>query len=50
MISAFGRMFAKTKQVPSEFDRYLIDAQEIRTEADYDLNPQIKGGTVTKNG
>ena len=41
VISAFGRLFAKTNRVPTEFHRFLINAQEKRTEADYDLNPDI---------
>ena len=41
VISAFGRLFAKTNRVPTEFHRFLINAQEKRTEADYDLNPEI---------
>lgn len=36
VISKFGERFAKTGQVPQEFHRYLIQAQEARTKADYD--------------
>jgi uncharacterized protein (UPF0332 family) len=35
VISAFGREFAKTGQVPEEFHRYLVDAQEARNISDY---------------
>ena len=35
VISAFGRLFAKTGRVPAEFHRYLKEAQEDRTGADY---------------
>lgn len=48
VISAFGRIFAKAKRVPPEFHRYLINAQEIRTEADYDLNPEITSVQLKK--
>ena len=41
VISAFGRQFARTKRLPVEYHRYLINAQEKRTEADYNLNPNI---------
>lgn len=41
VIAAFGREFAKTKRLPVEYHRYLINAQEKRTEADYNLNPSI---------
>lgn len=35
VISAFGREFAKTQQIPSDFHRFLIEAQELRTAGDY---------------
>ena len=35
VISAFGREFAKTQRVPSEFHRYLIEAQSLRNTGDY---------------
>ena len=41
VISNFGRLFAKHQRVPIAFHRFLINAQEKRTEADYDLNPEI---------
>lgn len=41
VISAFGRYFAKTKRIPVEFHRYFIEAQQKRTEADYNLKPNI---------
>jgi uncharacterized protein (UPF0332 family) len=31
VIAAFGREFAKTKRLPVEYHRYLINAQEKRT-------------------
>ncbi len=41
VISAFGRIFAKEKRLPVEYHRYLINAQEKRIEADYNLTPNI---------
>jgi uncharacterized protein (UPF0332 family) len=41
VISALGREFTKTQRIPIEYHRYLIDAQEKRTSADYNLNPNI---------
>jgi uncharacterized protein (UPF0332 family) len=41
VIAAFGKIFIKTKRLPVEYHRYLIDAQEQRTDADYSLTPNI---------
>jgi uncharacterized protein (UPF0332 family) len=38
VISAFGRYLAHAGKIPMEFHRYLIDAQAMRTLADYDTN------------
>lgn len=38
VIAAFGRDLAKPGIVPVEFHRYLIDAQDKRTQADYDID------------
>ncbi|MEB3337995.1 MAG: HEPN domain-containing protein [Leptolyngbyaceae bacterium] len=35
VISAFGREFAKPQRVPSNFHRFLIEAQALRTTGDY---------------
>lgn len=35
VISAFGREFVKTGDLPSLFHRYLIDAAKARTDGDY---------------
>lgn len=35
VISAFGREFARTNRVPSEFHQFLIRAQNLRTAGDY---------------
>lgn len=39
VISKFGEIFAWTGQVPTEFHRHLIQAQQSRTRADYDPTP-----------
>jgi uncharacterized protein (UPF0332 family) len=41
VISAFGRDFARTGLVPVEFHRYLIDAQDLRNQGDYDIDSTI---------
>jgi uncharacterized protein (UPF0332 family) len=35
VIATFGREFAKPQRIPSEFHRYLIEAQELRAAGDY---------------
>lgn len=35
VIAAFGREFAKPQRLPTEFHRFLIEAQELRTTGDY---------------
>lgn len=35
VISAFGRDFARSGRVPSEFHRYLMEAQGLRHSGDY---------------
>ncbi len=37
VIAAFGQKFAKTKKIPEEFHRYLINAETARTTGDYDV-------------
>lgn len=41
VISAFGRVLAKTGRVPRHFHRYLIEAQDKRTDADYSIQSNI---------
>ena len=36
VISKFGERFAKTNRLPSEYHRYLIEAEQSRIRADYD--------------
>jgi uncharacterized protein (UPF0332 family) len=42
VISGFGREIAKAGVVPIEFHRYLIDAQDKRTQADYSIDDEVK--------
>ena len=46
MIAAFGREFIKTGKIPTEFHRYLIEAQEARLNADYDTMTLSQGVAV----
>jgi uncharacterized protein (UPF0332 family) len=41
VISAFGQHFSKTQKVPAEFHRYLLAAQDGRTEGDYDIHSRL---------
>ncbi|NJL48392.1 MAG: HEPN domain-containing protein [Leptolyngbyaceae cyanobacterium SM2_5_2] len=38
VIAGFGQYIAKPGLVPVEFHRYLIDAQDMRTRADYGVD------------
>jgi len=38
VIGAFGEQFAKTGELPADFHRLLIDAQDIRQDSDYGLD------------
>ncbi|WP_354636133.1 HEPN domain-containing protein [Planktothricoides raciborskii] len=42
VIGAFGREIAKTGIVPPEFHRYLIDAQDKRTQGDYGIDDDVQ--------
>lgn len=42
VIAVFGRELAKPGFVPTEFHRYLIDAQDKRTQADYGIDQEAK--------
>jgi len=35
VIAAFGQQFVKTGEIPSQYHRYLIDAEKTRCNADY---------------
>jgi len=41
VIATFGQKFARTGLVPVQFHRYLIDAQNIRLQADYNADIEI---------
>jgi uncharacterized protein (UPF0332 family) len=41
VIAAFGQRFTRTRRIPVEYHRYLIDAERIRLRGDYDLEPNI---------
>jgi len=38
VISKFGERFAKTNRLPSEYHRYLIEAEQSRLRSDYDAS------------
>jgi uncharacterized protein (UPF0332 family) len=42
VIAAFGRDLAKAGIVPIEFHRFLINAQNKRTNADYGVDDELK--------
>jgi uncharacterized protein (UPF0332 family) len=42
VIGAFGREIAKTGIVPAELHRYLIDAQDKRTQGDYGIDDDVQ--------
>ncbi|MGB2927125.1 MAG: HEPN domain-containing protein [Limnothrix sp.] len=42
VIAAFGRDIVKAGIVPTEFHRYLINAQRKRTQADYGIEDDIQ--------
>ena len=48
-VSAFGRDFARTGRVPVEFHRYLIDAQDLRNQGDYDIDSATEAEANSKN-
>lgn len=42
VIAGFGKEIAKKGLVPIEFHRYLIDAQDKRTQGDYGIEDEVK--------
>ncbi len=44
VIAGFGKEVAKKGLVPIEFHRYLIDAQDKRTQGDYNIEDEVKLG------
>jgi len=41
VISAFGREFGRTGEVPPEYHRFIMDAQERRLMADYETGVEV---------
>ena len=41
VIAAFGQHFTKTGRVPSEYHRYLIEAEGSRNVGDYDIQSSL---------
>jgi uncharacterized protein (UPF0332 family) len=41
VISAVGKHLVKSNKIPSQYHRYLIDAQDQRNRGDYDINPNL---------
>lgn len=48
VIASFGKNLANTDKVPREFHRTLIDAEKLRTEADYDVTIVVSQETAEK--
>ena len=48
VIAAFGKEFAKTMELPSEFHRFLIEAAEVREEGDYDYTAVIEAAECVR--
>ncbi|MBW4659807.1 MAG: HEPN domain-containing protein [Drouetiella hepatica Uher 2000/2452] len=48
VISAFGREFVKAGAVPTEFHRFLITAEQLRLQGDYDANPDLTEAQATE--
>lgn len=46
VIAAFGREYAKTGKLDPKFHRWLIDAQDLRSMADYTAEPGITSQRV----
>ncbi len=48
VIAAFGRQFAQESPALEDFRRYLIDGQDSRNTADYDIGPGITEGEAAE--
>ena len=46
VVSAFGREYAKTGKLEPKYHRWLIDAQDLRSVADYTADVPITGAEV----
>jgi uncharacterized protein (UPF0332 family) len=47
-IGAFGRLFAKRGRIDPKFQRYRIEAEELREVADYGTHAQVSSTTASK--
>lgn len=48
VIAAFGREFCKTGLVPQEFHQFLISAQALRREGDYNWMSKVQPDAVAR--
>ncbi len=48
VISAVGKHLVKSNKIPSQYHRYLIDAQDQRNRGDYDINPNLNKDDADK--
>jgi uncharacterized protein (UPF0332 family) len=48
VISKFGEYFARTGRLPAKFHRYLIQAEQSRTKADYDVTSKATATEATE--
>jgi uncharacterized protein (UPF0332 family) len=46
VISAYGKLFAKTGILDERFHRYLLDSQDTRNVGDYGIGPGVTAGQV----
>lgn len=47
VIAAFGKEFSKTNELDPKFHRYLIAAQDFRSQGDYGFGPEVSEKHVT---
>ena len=48
VISAFGQQFIRTERIPKVFHRYLIAAERIRLQGDYDIDLDLTRETAAE--
>jgi len=48
VISAVGKHLVKSNKIPTQYHRYLIDAQDQRNRGDYDINPNLNKNDADK--
>ena len=49
VIAKFGEHFAKTKLVPDDFHRHLLEAQTDRLRGDYDTGPEVTDADAARH-